>query len=120
MSTGWVIQRNGACLTLGRAGRFGMDVMATRTLDAGPVGRGRLAHQIRQDLWRNLRHITGFSPVVKVMRNGPTLTITAGGEVSRKPFPKQQIETQIADLLGDPAHIRRWLTHARVREVSHA
>jgi hypothetical protein len=116
----WHIERDVRVLTLFRAGRGGFDVAATTRLPAGPIGRARLAHQIRQDMWRNLRHITGFSPVVRIERDGPMLTLTAGGEISRKPFPRAQIEARITALLNDPAHLRRWLTCARGREAAHA
>ncbi|MBB5515039.1 hypothetical protein FHS89_001049 [Rubricella aquisinus] len=117
---GWHIERDTRTLTLSRAGRAGFDVSASTRLPFGPVSRARLAHQIRQDMWRSLRHITGFSPVVRIERDGPMLTLTAGGEISRKPFPHAQIEARIASLLTDPAHLRRWRACARVREVENA
>jgi hypothetical protein len=72
----------------------------------------RLAHQVRQDLWRTLRDIRGFAPVVEIASDGQGLRITAGGAVAG-PVPRAQTEARIATLLADPATRARWLAHAR-------
>lgn len=80
------------------------------------VRRGRLAHQIRQDLWRMLQGVRGFSPAVKVERDGTGLQVTAGGSIAATSFPKARIEARIAALLSCPGHRRRWLAQARLTE----
>lgn len=42
----------------------------------------RLAQQIRQDMWRAVQAVRGFSPVVKVEAQGDSLLVTAGGRVA--------------------------------------
>ncbi len=108
----WHMHRTEATLTLSRGGAERWDVSAEGVL---PLARkGRLAHQIRQDLWRMLRHLRGFCPMVRVMEDGPHLIVTAGGQVDVRPFPKAMVETRIADLLASPAHRARWLRYARL------
>jgi hypothetical protein len=72
----------------------------------------RLAHQVRQDLWRTLKDVTGFSPVVRVERTGSGLRVTAGGAIAC-PFPKPQAEERIEALLQNACARARWLAHAR-------
>lgn len=111
MRTQWHILREEGALTLARRVPARFDVMAEATL---PLARkGRLAQQIRQDVWRTLQGVRGFSPVVRVEEDGPQLKIRAGGAIEARTFPKDRIEAQIADLLNSPAHRARWLKHAR-------
>lgn len=76
----------------------------------------RLAHQIRQDIWRALQNVRGFSPVVRVARGSEGLTVTAGGRV---PGPVSAVLAERIDaVLANPANRGRWLRHAaRGREV---
>lgn len=85
-----------------------------------PVARkGRLAQQIRQDLWRALQCVRGFSPVVRVEEDGTHLLVRAGGTIHARAFPKQFIEQRITNVLDDPDRRSRWLTFAR-KENAHA
>ena len=108
---GWVERREGAVLTLSRRPGAGFDLGAETVLP--PVrSRGRLAHQVRQDLWRALQGLRGFSPVVAVT-HAPTGTILrAGGQVAGRGVPKAHAEARIAALLEDAGHRARWLRHA--------
>jgi hypothetical protein len=76
------------------------------------VSTARLAIQIRQDMWRELQSVRGFSPVVRVAVEAEGLLVTAGGRVEGRVFPKEKIEAQIADLLADAAYRERWLSYA--------
>lgn len=106
----WHILRDDTSLTVARRAPPRFDVAATAIF---PIARkGRLATQIRQDLWRMLRRQRGFSPVVRVVEDDSHLNVTAGGIVAVKPFPKARIESQIADLLACPVHRLRWLANA--------
>ncbi|RSK31433.1 hypothetical protein EJA01_14930 [Rhodovulum iodosum] len=110
---GWHILREEGALTLARhlPARFDLSVRA-----GFPAARKRrLAQQIRQDLWRELQQIRGFSPVIRVEAEGAGLVVTAGGRAAR-PFPKARAETRIAALLASPAHRARWLAHAQERQ----
>lgn len=111
----WHLQRSANGLTLARHWPPRFDVRGVATL-AVPSDAAdglcllRLAHQIRQDLWRGLQSLRGFSPVVSLTRQGNVLEVAAGGRAA-PPVPPQTSDT-IAALLTDPRHARRWLRWA--------
>lgn len=113
----WHITRTDACLTLSRRRGATFDVSAqTRfAFEAGPLARGRLAQQIRQDLWRELQALRGFCPIIEVHADEAGLVVTAGGELTAKPFPKTKVQTQIEALLADPKKRARWRRGAAVK-----
>lgn len=74
--------------------------------------RRRVAHRLRQDMWRELRNLRGFAPVVQVRRVAGGLRIRAGGAVAGR-FARDAAETRIAALLQDPARAARWTRAAR-------
>ena len=106
----WHILRDPGALTLARHLPPRFDVAAEAAMP--PMRKGRLARQIRQDMWRALRHLRGFSPVVRVEEVSAGLHVTAGGRVAARVFPKAAAEARIAELLADPAHRARWARHA--------
>ncbi|MCH2163120.1 MAG: hypothetical protein MK098_00480 [Marinovum sp.] len=74
----------------------------------------RLARQIRQDMWRLLRDVRGFSPVVQVVAEADeTLRVTAGGRIDGV-VPSQK-NAAIAALLNDAAQRKRWIDWAGQR-----
>lgn len=101
--------RQGPCLTVTRRLPLRWDVCAQTRLPDGR--RGRLAHQIRQDLWRALQRLRGFAPAVSVERSEGGLLITAGGAVAGAIPPGTQ--SRITQLLADPALRARWIAGAR-------
>ncbi|WP_420003316.1 hypothetical protein [Arenibacterium sp. LLYu02] len=108
MASGWHISRGEGELTLSRQLPARFDVMAATTLPMGdPV---RLVHQVRQDLWRALQNVRGFSPVVRAVRDGEAIRIEAGGRVAAPVAPG--LTLRIADLLACPARRDRWVRHA--------
>jgi hypothetical protein len=107
---GWHILRDGDTVTVARRLPVRFDLRATAAFP--PAARLRLAHQVRQDLWRTLRDLRGFRPVVRVRTDAAGLCITAGGDVAG-PFPRAQAEARISALLHDPRTRARWLAHAR-------
>lgn len=114
MTPGWNILREEGALTLCRQSPPRFDVAAATDLPkADPL---RLAHQIRQDVWRALQNVRGFSPVVRVVRSADGLRVTAGGRVLG---PVSAVLAERVDaVLADPKNRRRWLRHAgRGREV---
>ncbi|SMX32645.1 hypothetical protein [Actibacterium lipolyticum] len=111
MRNQWHIIREGGALTLARQLPPRFDVVAEVELPA--ARKGRLAQQIRQDLWRALQGVRGFSPVVRIEEDGSHLRVRAGGSVNARTFPKADIESRIATLLSDTARQSRWLAHAR-------
>lgn len=114
VSKGFHIIRDGDVLTLARRlpARFDLEASATLPL----LRRGRLAHQVRQDLWRALRGLRGFSPVIELRRHADGLTLRAGGQVDGA-IPATARET-IAQVITDPCNQARWIAHARPRGAS--
>lgn len=76
------------------------------------VPRRRLAHQVRQDVWRALRDLRGFSPVVEVATEGQGLRLRAGGRVDGGHVDRATAESRIADVLACPDRRARWRRHA--------
>jgi hypothetical protein len=74
------------------------------------VSQGRLAHQVRQDLWRALQNQRGFCPVVEVEQAGTTLRIRAGGRLPAPIAPN--MSDRILAVLEDPQKQMRWIRHA--------
>ena len=104
----WHITRTSDALTLSRClpARFDLAV-ETMLPDGDPL---RLAHQIRQDMWRALQNVRGFSPVVRIERTSDGVKVTAGGRVMG---PVSSVLTdRIGAVLADPAKRGRWLRHA--------
>jgi len=109
MSDGWHILREGACVTVARHLPVRFDVAAEAAFP--PVGRLRLATQVRQDLWRMLQRVRGFSPVIMVEARDGGLWLRAGGRVSG-PAPVARLNDRIAAVLNDADHRARWIAHA--------
>lgn len=86
--------------------RFDVSVQAKFPI----VGRTRLAHQIRQDMWRALRNLRGFSPVVQIEQGEDCLNVIAGG---RLPKPvASNVRERLEALLNDRSLRARWIKHA--------
>lgn len=106
---GWHILCEDGALTLARHLPVRCDIVAEAAFPT--MGKLRLAQQVRQDMWRALRHVRGFSPVVRVEEQGRGLRLRAGGRVEG-PAPRAQLERRIARLLEDPGHRARWQRYA--------
>ncbi|MEP1200961.1 hypothetical protein [Tateyamaria sp.] len=110
MSPRWHITHQDGTVTLSRHLPARFDVAASTQLPpARPV---RLAHQIRQDLWRGLSNLRGFSPVVRLEPTEHGWEVTAGGRVMGRSAPS--VEATIDALLSDPAKRTRWVRQARM------
>ncbi len=107
----WHILEAGDTLTVARRlpVRFDLRVAA----GFPEAHRLRLAHQIRQDVWRALQRLRGFSPVVAVTRTATGLWVEAGGAIDGR-VPGTAAPC-LATLLGDPVHRARWLRYAAPR-----
>jgi len=115
VKNGWHSQTEPGALSVARRLPVRFDVSAVTTFPR--ARKGRLAHQIRQDLWRVLRDLRGFSPAVRVEDLDAGLRVTAGGRCDGA-APRAQAEERIAALLADPGKRARWLAHARLQEVA--
>lgn len=110
MTARWHIVEAAGEMTLCRQLPPRFDVAATAHLPpARPV---RLAHQIRQDLWRALAHVRGFSPVVRLAPSDTGWRVTAVGRVMGRIPPA--VEGTIDALLNDATKRARWVRNARV------
>lgn len=105
---GWYVQRDGGRYVLARHWPPRFDVCAVSVFP--PVRAGRLAQQIRQDLWRILKGLRGFSPVVQIDASDEGCKVHAGGRLVGN-APKE-IESHIRNLLDSPTHRARWLSWA--------
>ncbi|MEM7487715.1 MAG: hypothetical protein AAF390_01185 [Pseudomonadota bacterium] len=75
------------------------------------LGRRRLAHAVRQDLWRMLRDLRGLSPAVEVIRDGWGVEVVAGGRVDGAIPPGTA--ARVAAMLADPVRRAAWIRSAR-------
>jgi hypothetical protein len=108
---GWYLLRKGAQTTVCRhiPARFDFDAKTILPIASST----RLAHQIRQDLWRALQNVRGFSPVVQITRTQDGLEVRAGGRVMGGISPK--LALMISDVLEDPEKRARWMRCAALR-----
>ena len=108
MSHKWHILRAEGALTLCRQSPPRFDVAAVTDLpSADPL---RLAHQIRQDMWRVLRNVRGFSPVVRIEATPEGVKVTAGGRVLGP--VASVLPDRIEGVLSNSSNRCRWLRHA--------
>ncbi|MEX0286720.1 MAG: hypothetical protein AB3N23_19105 [Paracoccaceae bacterium] len=106
--TRWHILRDGPCLTVARHLPARLDVVAETVLPrANPL---RLAHQIRQDMWRALQRLRGFSPVVSICTLEEEMHIRAGGRVIGTAPPATV--SRIAAVLENRSNRARWVRFA--------
>lgn len=110
MPTSYHIHQAPNALTLARHAPARFDVAAEAAMP-GAADLLRLAHQVRQDVWRAVRRLRGFSPVVEVTQTDDTLRIRAGGRALPPISPKAAEAIQA--VLDCPRNRSRWLNHAR-------
>ena len=105
----WHILRDGPSLTLARhlPARFDIGVEARFPT----MGKLRLAQQVRQDMWRALRDVRGFSPVIRVEEQDHGLRLRAGGRVEG-PAPRARLEDIVVGVLACPRNRARWQAFA--------
>lgn len=108
---GWHVCDDGATYVVARRLPVVWDVAVQTHLP--DMGRRRLAHAVRQDLWRMLQRLRGFAPVVSVTRDGQGVLVRAGGVVAGR--VPSTIEARIAAMLTDPARRAAWAKSARHR-----
>ncbi|PWJ16916.1 hypothetical protein [Jannaschia seohaensis] len=108
---GWWERRDGAAYALTRRMPPRWDVMARTCLP--DLGRRRLAHAVRQDMWRALQRVRGFSPLVEVVREDGLCHLRAGGRVEGPRPP--DLPARIQSLLDDPRRRAAWARAAAHR-----
>ena len=108
----WFEIYDGPCFTVARRLPARFDI--SRELLMPLMSAPRLAHQIRQDMWRKLQSIRGFLPVVEITHRGAHLHIRAGGELAC-PAPFERSGEWIFDVLSNRDNQRRWAAFAAAR-----
>ncbi|MBY8974555.1 hypothetical protein KHP62_01975 [Rhodobacteraceae bacterium NNCM2] len=114
--TRWtVIEAEGVCLLAPDGVAPGWDLMAEARFPLGhPASarlRRRIAHQVRQDIWRAVRRLRGFRPVVRVETAGGQVAIRAGGRLMGGRASAADTG-RIADVIDNKNNQRRWMAHA--------
>lgn len=113
MSGGWHVIDDGTALTLARRLPPRFDLSEERQFP--PLRRRALAHEIRKDVWRALRTLRGFTPVVRVARDAGGLSLRAGGTCDG-PLPAVA-QVRLAAVMDCPLRRARWIRHARLRSA---
>ena len=108
----WQIDEAEGVLTLARRLPVRFDLAVEACLPV--MDAHRLAHQVRQDMWRALRDLRGFQPAVRVERSGQGMRVIAGGAVDG-PLPRASAEAAIRTVLDDPRKRARWRGFARAQ-----
>lgn len=109
----WHMLREDGELTLTRRLPAKFDFAAKTVISGGAeLRKGRIATQVRQDMWRALQSLRGFAPVVQVTVRGDDLEIVAGGAVAGR-FPKARSEALVSEVLESTDRRNRWVRSAR-------
>lgn len=111
-----VREENAVTVTRRLPVRFDLEVSA-EIAAPGPVSLTRVAHQVRQDMWRQLQGLRGFAPAVRVEAEGTTLRIFAGGRLEGA-RPGEGVRDQLQGVLDSPRNRARWLRHAGGRRAT--
>lgn len=85
----------------------------------GSEYRARLAHQVRQDVWRLLRRKRGYLPVIEVEEACGGTAIRVGAPTSCGPLAPRDID-RVTQLLTDLATQARWHRFAAPTSVEGA
>lgn len=91
------------------------DVGVERSWESAPITvrqRRRLARQVRQDMWRAVRHVRGFLPMVAVTARLGEVTIRAGGTLVTRSGHRPTMEAAIGRVLDSRMNRMRWLSYA--------
>ena len=109
----WFEIYNGPCFTLARRLQARFDICSEVLIPL--MSAPRLAHQIRQDIWRKLQSIRGFLPVAEITHRGANLQVRAGGGLTC-PAPFERSCERIFDGLSNRDNQRRWAGFAAARQ----
>ena len=103
---GWHLADEGGAVTLARRWPARFDLSVETRLPA-VARRARLAHHVRQDLWRALRGLRGFSPCIRVESDADGTRLIAGGQLDGA-AGHAAAGARIDALLQDPDARARW------------
>lgn len=103
---GWHLVDEDGAVTLSRRWPARFDLAVETRLPLMP-GRVRLAHHVRQDLWRALQGLRGFTPCIRVEEDAGATRLIAGGQLDAGGARSAAL-ARIAALLDDPETRARW------------
>ena len=112
----WSLVHSDHTTLLCRAGQrpeWAFEVTRTLAGQASASHRSRIAHQVRQDIWRACRNVRGFLPLVEVSTSGDETVIRAGGSLMTRSGHVPSLEIKVARVLDCAENIARWQRHAR-------
>lgn len=112
MRNRWHIRtRADGAVILARRWPIRQDVGAETHLPGGD--KLRLAHQIRQDVWRALQKVRGFSPIIIVADCMNGRHIWAGGQLDPACSAPANLALRLHEVLDDPERRARWVRWAQ-------
>ena len=112
----WSLVHSDHTTLLCRAGQrpeWAFDISRRYSGSASASQRARIAHQVRQDIWRACRNVRGFLPLVEVSTSGDETVIRAGGSLMTRSGHVPSLEIKVARVLDCADNIARWQRHAR-------
>jgi len=113
----WHLSHSGGVWRYGALGApWRWDLCAQTYLPLPPLGRGPagwLCQQIRQDVWRALQGVRGFSPMVELCADQTGLRVMAGGVLRSGGAVTQRTQTQLDTVLNAPGRKARWTAQTR-------
>ncbi|MEM6480753.1 MAG: hypothetical protein AAF681_02830 [Pseudomonadota bacterium] len=106
----WHIVRSADHVVLARRLPARFDIAATTTLPQ--LRLIPLVHLVRQDIWRALRGLRGFSPVIEARLHASGVTLRAGGPVAGLSIASV-LQDRLRAVLDDRPNRERWQRCAR-------
>ena len=106
----WDLLREDSRVLLARRLPVRFDVAVTTELPG--LRLVPLVHMIRQDIWRALRHLRGFAPVVEAQEDPSGTRVTAGGQVVGR-IALGPVKDRLRIVLEDVPNRTRWIRCAR-------
>ncbi|MDO6586797.1 hypothetical protein Q4543_14885 [Salipiger sp. 1_MG-2023] len=103
---GWHLANEDGALILARRWPARFD-LAVETLLPKVRHKARLAHHVRQDLWRALQGLRGFTPCIRVEESADATRLIAGGQLDAGGARNAAL-ARIEALLEDPDRRARW------------
>lgn len=103
---GWYLEQGEGRALLARRWPARFDVAATTRLP--PMRLVPLVHMVRQDIWRALRRLRGFAPVVEAWEVEAGVKLRAGGQVQDR-VAHSVAEQVLVSVLDNSDNRARWL-----------
>ncbi len=106
---GWVTQKTSETVLISRRAPVRFDVCVKARFPFTKMGR--LAYQIRQDMWSTMQILRGFLPATEISKITFDLSVRAGWQLTC-PVHLGHAEECLCELLHDPQMRSRWFRFA--------